>query len=83
MITEVLKMSGMCTSWYHSVKASGERFGEVILELAKRSPGTPMAWRVASIIFSPLNRNRGLCLVYSCVCSWIESWTTTEVYIVS
>jgi hypothetical protein len=82
-ITEVLKMSGMCTSWYHSVKVSGERFGEVILELAKRSPGTPMAWLVASIILSPLNRNRGLYLVYSCVCSWIESWTTTVVYIIS
>jgi hypothetical protein len=44
IIIEVLKMSGMCTSWYHSVKASEERFGEVILELTKRSPGTPMAW---------------------------------------
>jgi hypothetical protein len=67
MITEVLKMSGMCTSWYHFVKASGDRFGEVILELAKSSPGTPIAWLVAYIVLLPLNQNCGLCLVY-CMC---------------
>jgi hypothetical protein len=54
VITEVLKTSGMCTSWCHSVKASGERFGEVILELTKRSPGTPIAWLVAYIILALL-----------------------------
>jgi hypothetical protein len=42
VLTEVWKMSGICTLLYHSVKASGERLSEVILDLTKRRPGTPI-----------------------------------------